>query len=515
MFGIDTIIGLAALAIAIPGLVQTFVHAGRWLSEKLPRTPESPEIVKMQDFLLFLDRGTMRTTLETVEDLYVDTSDTVLRSSLEKSAKQMWTYMIELESQICRLKSSNNNEKQLKKATEAALAAIRDMYDLESRLRANVQAQIASRAVRSRFEFRKAQFCLIGPLTKLAYSTSNVAVCDFNLQDRRGSETCVVQEKVFPGLSSKHAYESAVDLARTIQFSDSSGGLLELAGFQVLNSSPLTDCRFQYVFYFPKDRINPRSFRDILLDPVNKPIPPIPRNYRFILPRKLAEAVYHVHQRNLVHKCIRPESVLLFEPIPGDFPEIKYPKVIGAPFLVDWEHVRKTVEASKRQAYDDWAMAMYQHPERQARPGSVAESSYNIGHDIYSLGVCLLEIGLWDSFIVYCEGIPRLSPLLSDSKSNWKRENDRACQSMTDAQIEQKVFITLAGDRLKYEMGEAYSKLVIKCLTCIEKGFGNVLKFVDSESRDWDEQGDLFIQEIRRGLAEASTMGSGIYNRIS
>ncbi|KAJ6088737.1 hypothetical protein N7486_009998 [Penicillium sp. IBT 16267x] len=488
MFGIDTIIGLAALAIAIPGLVQTFAHAGRWLSEKLSGVPESPEIVKMQDFFLFLDWGIMRTTLETVEDHYIDTSDLFLRSSLEKSAKQIWAYMIELESQISKVKSFKNNKRQTKKVTEAALATIKNLYDLESQLRAYVQAQIASRAVRSRFEFRKTQFCLIGQPTKLAHSNSNIAECDFRLQDRRGSETCLIQEKLFPGLSSKHAYDCAVELARTIQFSNASGGLLELAGFQVLTTSPLTDDRFLYVFYFPKDRRNPRSFRDILLDPINKPIPPIPRNYRFILPRKLAEAVYHVHQRNLVHKCIRPESVLLFEPIPGDFLELKYPKVIGAPFLVDWEHVRKTVEASVRQAYDDWAMAIYQHPERQARPGSVAESSYNIGHDIYSLGVCLLDIGLWDSFTVYCEGVPRLSALLTDAKSNWKRENDGAFQSMTDPQIEQKVFITLAGNRLEYEMGEAYSKLVIKCLTCIEMGFGNVHKFVGTDSCDWDER---------------------------
>jgi hypothetical protein len=149
------------------------------------------------------------------------------------------------------------------------------------------------------------------------------------------------------------------------------------------------------------------------------------------------------------------------------------------------------------------------------RPGSVAESKYNIGHDIYSLGVCLLEIGLWESFLVYDEEHPKLSPLLSDSKAKWKRENDTVSQSMSDSQIEQKVFITLAGDSLAYEMGEAYSKLVLKCLTCVEKGFGNVLKFIDSASRDWDEQGDLFIQETRRELAEASTMGSGIYNRIS
>lgn len=63
-------------------------------------------------------------------------------------------------------------------------------------------------------------------------------------------------------------------------------------------------------------------------------------------------------------------------------------------------------------------------------------------------------------------------------------------------------------------MGEVYSKLTAKRLTCIEKGFGNVVRFVDSTSRDWDEQGYLSIQEIRRALTEVSTIGAGHHNRI-
>jgi hypothetical protein len=209
---------------------------------------------------------------------------------------------------------------------------------------------------------------------KIAHSNLSVANCDFSLHDRRSSEPCVIEEKVFPGLPSSQAYERAVELARILQLFDASSGLLELVGFQVLKpSSPLADDRFRCVFSFPKNRVNPRSLRNILLDPINRPTPPIPRNYRFILPRKLAESVNQVHLQNLVHKGIRPESILLFEPASGDFSELKYPKVIGAPFLVDWQHVRKTVDVSKRLGYDKWTIAMYQHPERQATPSSVAE----------------------------------------------------------------------------------------------------------------------------------------------
>jgi hypothetical protein len=179
---------------------------------------------------------------------------------------------------------------------------------------------------------------------------------------------------------------------------------------------------------------------------------------------------------------------------------------------VDWQFARKTMEASKRETHHEWVMAMYQHPERQASPGSVAESKYNIGHDIYSLGICLLEIGLWNSFIIYDRGVPRLSDQLRDAKYKWKTENAVTSQGMTEAQVEQSVFVKLAGDSLAFEMGEAYSKLVVKCLTCIERGFGNVLKFVNSSSHDWENQGVLFIQEIRKELAEASSMGS--YNKL-
>ncbi|KAI8635168.1 hypothetical protein F5Y19DRAFT_2354 [Xylariaceae sp. FL1651] len=294
-----------------------------------------------------------------------------------------------------------------------------------------------------------------------------------------------------------------------------SDGLLKLAGFQVLNSTPETANSYRLIFPYPTGWTNPRSFRDILLNLVNDPRPPIPRNYRFILLRRLADAVYHVHLQNLVHKCIRPESILLFEPAPDGSSAFRYPAVIGAAFLTDWQYTRKTEVASQREAYHDWIMAMYQHPERQAAPGSVAESKYNIGHDIYSLGVCLLEIGLRSSFIVYNGNIPNLSKLPRDAKDDWRVANAGASQTVPDARIEQSVFITLAGDPLAYEMGEAYSKLVIQCLTCIENGLGNIHKFVGNESRDWDEQGILFIQEIRRQLAEASTMGTGVYNSLT
>lgn len=513
MMGIDTVIGLASLAIAIPGLVQTCVHAGRYLSSRLRSGPDTAETAFIKDFVLQIQCGSLRTILESVEDLYCSTSDGVIQQSLHENASFLWAKILALEQQIMQINTAALEEKQLKKAKNRALEEIQSFQNIAEALRKYVQDQVAFNLLPSRLQLRPRQFSVVGDLVEPPHASVKTCSADFNTMDRKGTIPCVVEEKTFPGLSSVQAYGEAVALARILQFADEGQGILELVGFQVLSTSPLAHDRFRLIFTFPPGYARARSLRDILVDPINQPESPIPRNYRFILPRKLADAVYQVHQQNLVHKCIRPESILLFEP-EGDSSSLKYPSLIGKPFLTDWRHVRSTVDASMQHPFHNWTMALYQHPERQADPASITASKYHIGHDIYSLGVCLLEIGLWESFVVDNGAGPAISNRLADAKAKWISENAVFSQSMKDSQIEQKAFILLATGSLAYEMGELYSMLVVKCLTCVEQGFGNVRTFVDSSSRDWYDQGVLFIQAIQQELARASTMGVGTYNRL-
>ena len=46
---------------------------------------------------------------------------------------------------------------------------------------------------------------------------------------------------------------------------------------------------------------------------------------------------------------------------------------------------------------DEWQKRIYQHPERQGR---YVGEAYHLRHDIYSLGVYILEILLWTPFVV-------------------------------------------------------------------------------------------------------------------
>ncbi|KAL7940507.1 hypothetical protein V8C42DRAFT_356192 [Trichoderma barbatum] len=104
---------------------------------------------------------------------------------------------------------------------------------------------------------------------------------------------------------------------------------------------------------------------------------------RFDLARQLVKAVSYVHLYEFVHKNIRPETVL----------------ILGK----DNHRSAKAEEEEDSEAYSETAVLvgfdnLYRYPHRQGRTPA---TDYDIRHDIYSVGVCLLEIGLWESFVKY------------------------------------------------------------------------------------------------------------------
>ncbi|KAK8859617.1 serine threonine kinase 33 [Apiospora arundinis] len=463
--------------------------------------------MELREALIGLDQGATRSTLEAVEDLYFASNDPQVRKSLEEVTKQAWAHLLKIETAIedaAKAAKSTSADKSLRKANEQ----MKEVESINESLGRQLQLQVARRTLPSKLELQPAQCRIVGEPQRLARSAVFVARADLRTRDVKAIEHCVIEEKCIRGVSSAAAYEMLRDLARLLQYTKTSECLFGFSGFQVLPSTPGAD-RFQLIFPFPPNVQEPRSLRDILLDPVNSPRPPIPRNFRFILPRMLAKSVYYVHSHNLVHKAIRPESIVMFHPMSSEPNAPRYPEVIGFPYLTDWRYTRKTIDASSLSTESDWTISLYQHPERQAGFGGIAESKYNIGHDIYSLGVCFLEIGLWESFIQYDGETPSLSTTFLDAKGLWESENPQFAASMTEPRKEQQALLLLAGQRLAFEMGEAYSQLVKKCLLCLEHGFGNVTKFVDSTSTDWEQEGVVFIEEIRKELASASTMGPG------
>jgi hypothetical protein len=105
-------------------------------------------------------------------------------------------------------------------------------------------------------------------------------------------------------------------------------------------------------------------------------------------------------------------------------------------------------------------------------------------HDIYSLGVILLEIGLWTSFVNY----ERYSD--EDESTVAVPSKMIAHMALGDEKDRRKVAFgnkdileTLAGQELPVRMGQRYTDAVLSCLQCLDGGDigGSNSEFVDKD----------------------------------
>jgi len=257
--------------------------------------------------------------------------------------------------------------------------------------------------------------------------------------------------------------------------------------------------QFELFYNLPAGHSPPRTLRNLLLSPENKRGAFHPINHRFRLASQLARAVLYIHSAKLVHKNIRPETILISVPA-GAGKEEQYPRAIGTPFLVGFSKVREIQAASQRVGDQDREKNLYRHPERQ---GLHPEQKYNILHDVYSLGVCLLEICLWQSFVLW-----------DPSKTEYKI-NTSLCsivqkdipgtatgqQKLKSPKEIQGTFVKEAQRVIPRIMGEKFAKIVISCLTCLEGGLGSPEEFMDENGVI---SGVVYVDKVLQMLEEIS-----------
>ncbi len=145
-----------------------------------------------------------------------------------------------------------------------------------------------------------------------------------------------------------------------------------------------------------------RSLLNLLKDPINSKFGAAhPLDHRVKVAKNLASAVFYIHSGNFFHKNIRPANIIIFEPqstLSLESSEAKchqYLRVIGAPFLMGYDGVRKVDAASQRLRVEDWKKNIYLSPDRHRLK---VGDEFKTQHDVYSLGVVLLEIALWTDF---------------------------------------------------------------------------------------------------------------------
>lgn len=223
---------------------------------------------------------------------------------------------------------------------------------------------------------------------------------------------------------------------------------------------------------------------------------------RIHMAKELARSVSYVHNLNFVHKHICPETILLLEDLQSK----------PTTFLVGFDDFRTADGGTMLMGDAKWERNLYRHPDRQ---GIYPDKAYIMQHDVYSLGVCLLEIGIWESFVAYSSE-PKPKPQYGGAYQKFitwlksteaiaspQNANSPAYQSVIAHKLKD-YFVHLAKTQLPISMGDKYSAVVVTCLTCLDKAnedFGD-------ESQISDQEGILvavrFIETILLKLNEIS-----------
>lgn len=222
---------------------------------------------------------------------------------------------------------------------------------------------------------------------------------------------------------------------------------------------------FEFLFSFLKDGDeNPTSLRRLLINAEEK----YPLNARVNLAQMLARSITFMHSCKLVHKNVRPENIICFS---------KQNSYHDHPYLTGLERFRHIDTFSMRASDNFWQRDIYRHPSRQ---GTRPERDYVMQHDIYSLGVCLLEVGLWKSFFDWDEDSGSMSAnegFISRTDFSIKDPRRRAFEI-------KKQFTQAARECLPGSMGQKYAAVVVSCLTCLHPGnvdFGDENRLEDGD----------------------------------
>lgn len=166
---------------------------------------------------------------------------------------------------------------------------------------------------------------------------------------------------------------------------------------------------------------------------------------RFLLARQLAMALSQFHAVGWVHKSFRSNNILFFPPNISSGQDGQ--SSLDCPYLSGWEYSRPASEVSSRLNENDELEAnIYRHPDQWGLP----TVRFNKLHDIYSLGVVLLEIGLWKAAI------------------SLHRTQFRGCE--LGSSVRNYILDAARHQRLRSQMGRRYQNIV---LCCLQGNFGS------------------------------------------
>lgn len=481
----DLALAILGIGLSAPGVAVTYAQFGDYLYETVRSVTNAPKIVvEIGAFGHDLHQGKLKLDLDLAEwafeqeDLPVALKDSLedhigkLRAALLE-AKRTLDSLFDRRGEVNRAKFALIGRRKALQTVEglkrwqADFAGIISLIDMRKRI-------IPDDLLLSNDKFKlhwgsDHKECS----TPLAGSEILVAKAEYKERDKNIRPVDVLMERnaneIEIGATEMRAVASY--LACRLNGKSATYGILKCLGYR---RTPEIDL----VFEIPSNFSLPRTLQNVISVTAE-------RGYgggygleeRFRLAREICEAVLSVHTSGLVHKNIRPDTIIVFsEQSKVQKATDSHAPVLGPAFLTHWSMLRKVNDLTSRRGEDDWMKDVYRHPRRQ---GMHPEDRYNMGHDIYSLGVCLLEISLWEPLIlVGAEN--RMCELFRDTAVALEcvtTQEALSTRKLTAPRVLQKVMVNLAGQQVPQRMGTLFANFIIACLTCLEGGMGEVKVF--------------------------------------
>ena len=273
------------------------------------------------------------------------------------------------------------------------------------------------------------------------------------VSDAGRRESVLIESKDYEHFRAGGGSTALDHLASLLATAGQAGSMtLPFRGYLEVESMVDDESKYAFVFDFPQGVApqEPVSLHDALMMGDSRRA--VSLATRFRLAEMIAKSVWHLHNVGWIHKSIWSQNIVFFRSNSGN---VDFTRA----FVAGFEYSRREGDTTVFSGFDeDREKNLYRHPDRQGPP----TTRFTKAHDLYALGLVLLEIGLWRSLgsLVEEEQRQRVEPVMTGKAKPVKHTPWSILE----------LFRHVSDELLSHTMGDAYAEAVRKCLGATASG---------------------------------------------
>lgn len=467
----ELILGAVGFGLATPGLIIAFAECGDYIEKKIHTFRNAPQVVlEIGKFGHDLNQGRLKIAMDLAKWAYsLDDLDQAIKDSIDDLVNKLVSVLKEADYVLSKLVDKQGNVKRAyltiigeKKAGQVVKALRNWQHDFFNIIS---MVEMRKRVVKKDLELPWNKY---RPKFEEALGGHNDILLGEAEMMKNGEAAplqVLIERKEIQNENIRADIREVASILESTSYWNTAGGVLKCLGYREESRN------IELIFELPQTTVQPRMLSDVIAaDRGKRNAGGYPLDHKIRLALQLCDTVLAVFTSGLVHKSIRSDTILLLHERPtGGVLATHTANGFGNPYLTSWSLLRKATGLTSGPGSAGYVQDLYRHPKRQ---GIQPEQRYNIGHDIYSLGVCLLEISLWEPF-VNSDGQP--SQLYRDMAMELgviSFDDQQPIEKMMAPTVMQKVLIALAKTEAPPRVGLGVSNLIVACLTCLEGGMG-------------------------------------------